>query len=39
MDIFKMSKIENLKYFLKKPLVLDVCDENAHNPKKITQNM
>jgi hypothetical protein len=32
-----MSKIENPKILLKKTLVLKVCDDNAHNPEKITQ--
>jgi hypothetical protein len=32
-----MSKIENPKIVLKKTLVLEDCDENAHKTKKITQ--
>ena len=32
-----MSKIENPKILLKKTLVLEVCDDNAHKTKKITQ--
>jgi hypothetical protein len=32
-----MSKIENPKKVLKKTLVLDVSDHNAHKTKKITQ--
>jgi hypothetical protein len=32
-----MSKIENPKYFLKKILVLEGCDDNANNTEKITQ--
>ena len=31
-----MSKIENPKIVLKKTLVLEGCDENAHKTKKIT---
>jgi hypothetical protein len=29
MDILKMSKIENPKYFLKKTLFFKDCDDNA----------
>ena len=32
-----MSKNENPKILLKKTLVLEDCDDNAHNPEKITQ--
>ena len=39
MDILKMSKIENLKYFLKKHIVLEGPYENDHNTEKITQKM
>jgi hypothetical protein len=39
MDILKMSKIENLKYFLEKVGVLEGSYVNAHKTEKITQKV